>query len=33
MVHFEDAIKTGGMEGEMAVVDLVELVDRHMIRA
>jgi Fe-S oxidoreductase len=31
MVNIEDAIKTTGMEGKMEVIDLVELVDRHMI--
>ena len=31
LVHIEDGIKTSGMEGEMQVIDLVELVDRHMI--
>jgi len=27
----EDGIKTSGMEGQMEVIDLVELIDRHMI--
>ncbi|MFC1815512.1 (Fe-S)-binding protein, partial [Thermodesulfobacteriota bacterium] len=31
MVNIEDAIKTSGLEGEMQVVDLVELIDRHLI--
>lgn len=31
LVNIEDAIKTTGMEGKMEVIDLVELVDRHMI--
>jgi Fe-S oxidoreductase len=31
MVNIEDAIKTSGLEGEMAAIDLVELIDRHMI--
>ncbi len=29
MVNIEDAIKTSGLEGKMEVVDLVELIDRH----
>lgn len=31
MVNIEDAIKTSGLEGKMEVIDLVELVDRHMV--
>ena len=31
MVNIEDAIKTSGLEGKMEVIDLVELVDRHLI--
>ncbi len=31
MVNIEDAIKTSGLEGKMEVIDLVELIDRHMI--
>ena len=31
MVNMEDAIKTSGLEGEMEAVDLVELIDQHMI--
>ena len=31
MVNIEDAIKTSGMEEKMEVIDLVELIDRHMI--
>ncbi|MBU0987971.1 MAG: (Fe-S)-binding protein [Proteobacteria bacterium] len=31
MVNLEDAIKTSGLEGKMEAVDLVELIDRHMI--
>jgi Fe-S oxidoreductase len=31
LVHIEDGIKTSGMEGEMQVIDLVELVNSHMI--
>jgi Fe-S oxidoreductase len=31
MVNIEDAIKTSGLEGEMTAIDLVELIDRHMI--
>jgi Fe-S oxidoreductase len=29
MINLEDAVKTSGMEGKMEVIDLVELVDRH----
>ena len=32
MVNIEDAIKTSGLEGEMEAIDLVELIERHMIR-
>jgi len=32
MLNIEDAIKTSGLEGEMEVIDLVELIERHMIR-
>ncbi len=32
MVNLEDAVKTSGMEGRIEVVDLVELVDRHIER-
>jgi Fe-S oxidoreductase len=31
MLNIEDAIKTSGLEGEMEVIDLVELIERHMI--
>ena len=31
MVNIEDAIKTSGLEGKMEAVDLVELVDQHVI--
>jgi len=31
MVNIEDAIKTSGLEEKMEVIDLVELVDRHMV--
>jgi Fe-S oxidoreductase len=31
MVNIEDAIKTSGLEGEMEVIDLVQLIERHMI--
>jgi Fe-S oxidoreductase len=31
MVNIEDAIKTSGLEGEMEAIDLVELIDRHLI--
>ncbi|MDM8549284.1 (Fe-S)-binding protein [Desulfobacterales bacterium HSG2] len=30
MVNIEDAIKTSGLEGEMEVIDLVELIERHL---
>lgn len=30
MVNIEDAIKTSGLEGQMQVIDLVELVNRHL---
>jgi len=32
MVNIEDAIKTSGLEGQMQVIDLVELIDRHLIK-
>ena len=32
MVNIEDAIKVLGMEGKMTVIDLAELVDRHVVR-
>ena len=32
MLNIEDAIKTSGLEGEMEAIDLVELIERHMIR-
>jgi Fe-S oxidoreductase len=31
MVNIEDAIKVAGMEGKMTAIDLVELVDRHIV--
>ena len=31
MVNIEDAIKTSGLEGEMEAIDLVELVEKHMV--
>ncbi len=31
MVNLEDAIKTSGLEGEMEAIDLVELIDRHLV--
>jgi len=31
MVNIEDAIKTSGLEGEMEAIDLVELVEQHLI--
>jgi len=33
MVNIEDAIKTSGLEGQMQVIDLVELIDRQLIRS
>jgi Fe-S oxidoreductase len=33
MINLEDAVKTSGLEGKMEVIDLVELVDRHLIDA
>jgi Fe-S oxidoreductase len=30
LVHIEDGIRTSGLEGEMQVLDMVELVDRHL---
>jgi len=32
MTNIEDAIKVAGMEGKMAVIDLTELVDQHIVR-
>ena len=32
MVNIEDAIKVAGMEGNMTAIDLVELVDQHVVR-
>jgi Fe-S oxidoreductase len=31
MVNIEDAIKTSGMEGKMKAIDLVELIEQHMV--
>ena len=31
MVNIEDAIKTSGLEGEMEAIDLVELIEQHLI--
>jgi Fe-S oxidoreductase len=31
MLNIEDAIKTSGLEGEMEAIDLIELIERHMI--
>ncbi|MDM8516732.1 (Fe-S)-binding protein [Desulfobacterales bacterium HSG16] len=31
MVNLEDAIKTSGLEGKMEAIDLVELIDNHLI--
>jgi Fe-S oxidoreductase len=32
MANIEDAIKVSGMEGKMSAIDLVELVDQHLVR-
>ena len=32
LVNIEDAIKTSGLEGKMEAMDLVELIERHMIQ-
>jgi Fe-S oxidoreductase len=32
MVNIEDAIKVAGLEGQMAAIDLAELVDRQMVK-
>ena len=32
MVNIEDAIKVAGLEGKMTVIDLTELVERHMVQ-
>ncbi len=32
MVNIEDAIKVAGMEGKMSVIDLTELVEKHIVR-
>ncbi|OQY13195.1 MAG: electron transfer flavoprotein [Desulfobacteraceae bacterium 4572_187] len=32
MVNIEDAIKVAGLEGEMEAIDLVELIDQHIIK-
>jgi Fe-S oxidoreductase len=32
LVNIEDAIKVAGLEGKMEVVDLCELIDRHIQR-
>ncbi len=32
LVNIEDAIKVAGLEGEMEAIDLVELIDQHIIR-
>ena len=31
MVNIEDAIKTSGMEGKMQAIDLVELIEQHIV--
>ena len=33
LVNIEDAIKTSGLEGHMQVVDIVELIDRHLVKS
>jgi Fe-S oxidoreductase len=30
LVHIEDGIKTSGLEKELSVIDLTELIDRHL---
>ena len=30
LVNLEDAVKVAGLEGEMAVIDLAELIDAHL---
>ena len=32
MVNIEDAIKTSGLEGKMEAIDLIELIERHMVQ-
>ncbi len=32
MVNIEDAIKVSGLEGKMEVIDLVELIDKHIVK-
>jgi Fe-S oxidoreductase len=32
MVNMEDAIKVAGLEEKMTVIDLAELVDKHIVR-
>jgi Fe-S oxidoreductase len=32
MVNIEDAIKVAGLEGKMTAIDLVELVERHIVK-
>jgi Fe-S oxidoreductase len=31
LVQIEDGIKTSGLEGEMEVIDLVELINDHLV--
>jgi hypothetical protein len=31
MVNIEDAIKTSGLESEMVAIDIVELIEQHLI--
>ena len=31
LVNIEDAVKVAGLEGKMEVVDLTELIDRHIV--
>ncbi len=33
LVNIEDGIKTSGMEGQIEAIDLVELVDRHLVKS
>ena len=32
LVNIEDAIKVAGMEGKIEVIELAELIDKHIIR-
>jgi Fe-S oxidoreductase len=31
LVNIEDAIKVAGLEGEMEVIDLAELIEKHLV--